>query len=1531
MRPASNLRSNPDFQVSKAELRQGFLAFYNGRLGVNQYEAIFRIVTASLYSAEINIPGSPDLKDLKKFGEKCVRDKTHSWMVQSSLRFDAPSRSFEYRVPIFRVQTFGEHLPVSAEVGMVLRSMNKQWTQAADQVPMFSETRLGGGRIMSGAEISAAMHAPQHTRNCVAEAIKHVEAEKVGNYIILWATFRIEHKEAEYLNNTPIMEIKLGNFYPSLLEWATTVWGEEGNVPKTITPIATISRDVKSVLEATPVRPRVGVDGMVMDIHNEILIIPEVDNSALYEQRLMDFGLRDNGSYSWSKKKALQVAEDEDGEGEGQGGQQFRVGDPANQDQQGPSTLPINMPIFTDWLNDKFAYSNSAGNLAVYDLSNTVPVTNFHLLKVLNEPLLTKIETTTMLATLRTAFNACVQYDNSITRERPTDAERKELERSMGRILTEEQFNSIFGRPASNLGELIQKAQVFHKMAVGHTADLFVHGSESVARAWQAHPTNGLLTYRFVGRVFAKMLEMVQGNQEAMYRHYSVLTVLGQQAILTVLSKYSERHAEITEADKAERDPYLTQGVDPTHPVGPIALVKENMKFMPHQAKVDNLMRKHPKSAIYGVAAGGGKTILILTNILREIKAGVCRKPIVMCPPHLVAQYVEEVVYVTEGRLNIIPITNVSFKSHGPDALAKMINSAPPNTVVVTDYDFVKGKSEEVAYGNKTVTVYKNAEFLRQFEFDLVALDESHFLKNTSSGRRDATARFIQDIPYKRLASGTFVADTIKDVVSQVALIDPTIFGSEEQFKREFAEEVRGGKVLSWKDGAERMVRERINDHVVFAEAKRKEWAALLPQSEEMFYAVSLTENQRLLYQSILEETTELIREAMARRADLREAMESEDETKAEDLERMLRPYMARLERYLSAPEMDPAGEIFLKDAEDRVSPKLQKMYEIIQDHIAQGLPGKVLVFTQYLPTAEAAYLNAPTELRNQGIHYTADEKLQARADFESNDEKRWMVGQSSSMDTGLNFQHVSRLIRLETVWTPGVLEQGNSRINRPQLKKDETRARIYFDWIMVNQTIDVTKISRLISKVISKAKFDEYDNPAYQEIDNLPPVAITLESIAANNNFEEELQPYLFAYEKYQKVQEADYREYREQNGDRIEPVPVPQGGMLEGSKLMARVPYIPGMNVYGAGELGLLRYDQFVRQDIDTVDDADIERDEEDEEEVELGPDGNPTDPKAAVRKALKEMRAKERALAKYKPCHTEYGDGEITAIGNKHVRIRLNNGTKVRLEKMKVFIITRGQTNAKDMRNELLKMVGNIPIDTPITVPVEEGPAIKAKKGAKKIEQVVDSKPTVTLAFSIINDMLTVVYNSPGTGDPVLPILQNLGFIMAPEYKFARMQNHRVLLRLFHAFRDHDFKIDKHMSSIFKEVYNTYKERGKAGIAKFGFTTKMEFKNFYREEIKPSASPTDLKIYPQIQDGELYVILPTRGQTGNLKAARIPVQSVRWKDGGGDTEFVRFVQTKEQAKEVVKAILDRGVAVANLDELGEQFKAIRMGRKA
>jgi superfamily II DNA or RNA helicase len=1522
MRPSSNLKSNQQFKLTKAQKSNTFISLWNSRSGAkNIYEFAASMALNILYPFTKGKLGGIPAKDMKKFCALQVASNTYRG--KSVLRRDSANKDLHFRSVIYHTPKYNGVRPVSECETILIQSLGnaplREKLDMINSVIGVEKTPFGQTPIIPCAEVIKFVETSMRTKEILKNCLVSLEADTSGNDFVIWANWIIHQKEAEYLNNAPFLEIKLSNFYPSLSEWGSTIYGEIGQVPVTVSSVIAVTSDVKKTLQGSNIKPRVGIDDMIVDINLRYYTLPEEDRASEYEQRLMDFGLQEDGSYTWQQKVDL----DENGN------QVFDMSNPAPKKR-----MPANIPVFTDWLNDKFVYSNTSGALTVMDLGTTVPVKAYHLQKLINLPLKAVDSDDAGIAMLLTGINAAAQLRTDLLQIRPTSAELGGWDQDM----IDRRF-----RGANSFPDLIKAALVVHSDAFGDLLEFDHIDGDYTPRVYQIDPVNGVASLRFLGRIVKDANALLSNNVDVMYSKLSVITTRQVLAVLNIIAKYSKDRDQIVATDRTEREAYLDQGLDPEYKPEALPNIRKDLKYAPHQFRVQNRMRRGPKFAIWAVAAGGGKTPLAITNTINELDKKRCLKPIILCPSHLISNYVKDIVYFTSGRMNVIPVTNTTFASQGEDALKKLIEHAPKNTIVLADFNFMKNRTDTVAYGTKSIKVFKNAEFMRQFEFDMVIIDECHFLKNVKSARRGAVARFMQDVPMKRLASGTFVADTPKDVVSQVALLDPTIFGSVANFIKDYAAEAKGEKILAYKPGGIKAMKDLINEHCVYASAKRKEWAALLPTKHERFIGVELSDNQRILYESILEETVKLIEEAMAKKPKLKDMLESKDDTVAEQLESMLKPYMARLERFLSAPDADPAAKVFLKDAEDNVSPKAKEIYKICQEHLDKKIIGKVLIFTQYKASAEAVYDNAPGHIKQMMIHYTAGNKIEGRTAFEREDNMMFMVGVSSSMDTGLNFQHVSRLIRMETVWTPGTLEQGNSRINRPQMKSEELRTDIYFDWLVVNRSVDITKVSRLVAKIIDAAKFDEADNSDYAGLEDLPPTPITLDSIKANNDFNEHLSVYLEEFQRYQSIVKDDYAQYLIDNPNSVEAVPCPTKGLLPDSKLISRVPYVPEMEIYNASELGLIRYDEFVRQDmestdIDAGDDADDsdedgdDSEDEDDDSMDDVPqedvDNDTTDPKELVRLALREAVRKERLLIKHRAVHTEFGDGVCTGIGKKKIRVRLSNGDIVIVPKMSVFVITRSTTNGIDMRNELLKQVGEIPIDTPIVVPVEKSPQDKKRKGNKgPVEEVLPEQGlSGEFDFTVMNDHLAIMYRGDSTDSTLVNALQNFGFRISPQYWFARVKYHQALLRLFRMWRDKGFTIEKDTSSMFKHIYETMKSN-KAGLNAFGFSTKLAIRNFYREEVKPSADPTIIKIYPVIQDGNLYLMLPKKGQAGNAKAKRLISRNINWLEGGGEDEVIRFVTSKPDAISVLKQLQDAGIIISNLDELKDQFKKLKL----
>jgi hypothetical protein len=1493
MRHVSTLQPDNQFKLDPKEQNAGFMGLYRDKhtsKTMNGAEFLWQTFAMLMMPSISGLSFS--LKGLsKEFRENVSKNKQRTNHKSVLYRLGSEKRF------IIQTATLGctsASLPnvVSTLLDVYQRENSSTFGQVQRDLAIEgkSESDYVAGRnwdtVFTGEQLASRLNVNQRAREIIRTAVESARLELASDVLMLQIRFSIDLKAAEFLNQTAFNEIKNGNFYAFLFPWISSNLGSDPNaeVAPYCVPMAKIATRVAEAAndKSLKITTRAGEDQIIVDHLGQYLWIPDIDNTKQYEDQLTTFGQRPDASYSYDQ---------------GQDQTDFKIGDPANAARK---KLPANIPLLTDWVNRKFAYVNSAGRVDVIDLSLATPLNSGHIKKLLDQ---TYGQGSGLVLGVTLARSAKPDFMRSVAE--PTGTE---MPAGLWQQIKNDEGAADF------LDQAIRKIGHYRKKNNLPVSEFFFDKKDNAEISVRyLTPTSPIQELRFIGRILREAQQVLISNLPVVFSQYSVVSTIQALANLMVFNKYSEQYDTVEAKDKADRKDYIEQGVDPSYVPDAIANFRKDSAFLPHQARVDNRFRRGPKFGIIEVDAGGGKTMQVLTQILRELKAKRCVKPIIMCPSHLVSSYVHEAVYFTEGKVNVIPLTNMTMRQHGEDRLAQMIVKAPINTIFLTDFDFVKNKGTRVAYGNKMVTVYKNAEFLRRFEFDLVCIDECHYLRNQTSLRTRAAQSVVNEIPMKRIASGTFIADTLVDVAGEFALLDPTVFGTREQFIREYAAEIKGEKVIAWKRGAEAMIRRKMAEHAVVAVEKRKAWAALLPFPVEEFFGVELTANQRALYESILTETLEKLREAIANDPELRDALESNDDTKVEELAAKLRAYLARLEAFLSSPESDKAGKDFLLLPEDQVSPKVLKIYERIQEHTEKQIPGKILIFTNYVKAAESVYNNAPPDIKKRMILYTAANKAECKVMFETMPQKDIMVGVETSMNTGLNLQFVSRLIRMETVWTPGSLEQGNARVNRPNVKKKETRANIYFDWIIINRTIDVTKISRLVSKFVSKTKFDEHDNPAYEAVESLPQIPMTMETIEAHNDFNDTLRPYLETYEQVKQIQRKDFADYRAMNEGKLDPIPIKAEGLLKDSKLMTRVPYIPDMEVYGEEELGLIRYDQFIRQDITTLDDDDGEGDDDEGDDE--------TDAKAELKAALAEERQTMVGMA----VHTQWGDGEITGLGRKRIRVKFADGTRKGMSKMAAYVITRSTTNVRDMRDALLKQVGAIPLDEPYDVPVEQGPASKVKgpKSSKVIPEEVEL--SAEFDITVINDYLALAYRSDNKDDRVIDMLSNVGFIKSFEYFYSWLKGPNNLIQLFKDWSKAGFVVDKKTSLLFQNIFAALKGNKAAGT-KYGFATQFELKNWLRSTIKPTSDPNEIHPYPISQDGMFYIALPVHGQPGTRRAIKHQPMAIRWKQGGGDDEVLRFVTRSTEIIEVLKQIQDLGITITNLDELKDQYKQFK-----
>ena len=412
---------------------------------------------------------------------------------------------------------------------------------------------------------------------------------------------------------------------------------------------------------------------------------------------------------------------------------------------------------------------------------------------------------------------------------------------------------------------------------------------------------------------------------------------------------------------------------------------QDGAQQFPHQVKAQKILRNRPQYAALDIQAGGGKTITCLTDIactVRESGAESFKlKPLVICPDGLVKNWCEDFTRIVGSNWNYIPLTTEILKRWGFEQLDSILRNAPINTVVVVGMEFLsKANKYSVVVGGELERNSMSVEFIKNYGFNYIAIDEAHRIKSTTSERHRLVKQIcnMSGVKYVRLLSGTMIPNITKDIVGIAAMFSGHIFRSKESFEK-LEDEIDN---LNSKDGEEtdvtkrakgQLIRDRLKETVALITVKRKEWAFMLPSPIETFIPVFLSykeeeklgsginkapnrdadliaEAHRNIYDAVLEEDiTKLMDELKKKKkgsssddddsgddSDLEEAFDEIASTLSDTGEY----FFQRIDRILMDPESDPVGIEFFQKLRDEgvdtskfVSRKIQVILERIRIH----------------------------------------------------------------------------------------------------------------------------------------------------------------------------------------------------------------------------------------------------------------------------------------------------------------------------------------------------------------------------------------------------------------------------------------------------------------------------------------------------------------------------------------------------------------------------------------------------------------------
>ena len=1517
LRATTNLVVPKHLQIPRAEMKKGFMYVYGGNyVGL---EPIFmqRLWLSSVFPEITNDPSfGKDRAGIRKFAQ--YKEKFQkAGLIRLKKVNDEANPHFVVAVPLAEFDRY--------DVSMFVLRLRMWFTNGKHESPDDKVAALSDElkNTAEDQEMQQRLITPEHAIKAanfdsratmeLKECLLGLRLQYTGGTAVIFADFKITKAEAQQLTSTEWMLIRNVDLYPLLLQWQVSLWGYKGNAPTSSFPMSKISKTLPPFHKGTS---RVNEFGLSISADGAPMWLPEtLDATTRYEDLYSQIGDKGDDTFG--------LIDVPDAGAAAASGEELKV------------RLPKNIPVLIDWVNNRFAYTQGNGVLKVQDLSRFKICNAAHARNLLTN---WSIQENDIEAIVRMGQVAGVADALFFTEDEMADINEND---------------SVIASRLGSSGGI--RFEDYWPLALSYH-ERFVN---EVSIKLREISTEGDPIWRPLARFIDQAQSAVLSHMDAVNQKFTVSGTVSRLGLMTLIAKYGNDYSNTVAKANTICAAAANQNVDPNWKPPSVPMIMDNperpFSLLPHQVKVRNLMKDSPDFAILPIQAGGGKTPLAIIDVLMEIQNNRSNPYLIMCPSPLVAQYVKEVTYFTAGKINVIPIVSESLAKHGFERITAMIQSAPRNSVVVVNYDVLRSKAYDVCYGTTNVKIYPVIELLRQFNFGYALLDESHFMKNDSQRTRAAMV-LIADIPKKRLASGTMAHDSPSDLALQVAMLDPTLFGSRDEFNERFGAKVNGNRVIEWKAGAQTQIMSMIKSRIVVAKAMRKEWAALLPTADEKMYRVDMSDAQREVYDAILtEELGKLKEEAMKgnnkalkkffenqplqienpqpggdqgrNEEEDEEAEDVADESAGEELEGLLGFALARLEQYMTAPGRDELGARVLK-GDDLRSPKVNMILKLVEEHIASGRPGKVLVFTNYIESAEEIFASASPTLQKQGILYTAANKVEDGAQFETNAAKKWMVGVENSMNTGLNFQFVSHLIRVENVWNPGTLEQGNARINRPEMKKADQRPTIYYSWIITNNSIDVTKVSRLISKMIAVAKFENTDNERYENVPDVPVIPMSAEAIMLRNSWTD-LAEYAQAFGQLNQARFDDYAEYREKHGALVLS-PLHEAPLPRDAAIMAEVPYVAGLEVFSGANQGLVRVDEYLR--LNSVEDGGGDDDAE----------GDEADAKTAEQKRKMELAES----LKGQPIHTEFGDGicRSVAFSSKMLTVALSSGYQVKIRFASAFVITKKAQKGKIVRQQILKAISDkMPIVAPTGVLANrmkiDNKAVRQAELQKQEEEIEETKQqvkrdveaalNVELQFSISNGFLGIAYYPEDDGD-ASAALQALGFRPVEPYVFAEVRNEQHLIKQFNAWHAAGFQFEKQFQKTgavdaIKDLAKVLKMGGlKSGTMSYRYSSRNQLQNFFKMELKPSADPKSFKPYPMIEDGRAYIVMHTRGQPGAIQAMKIKSPGIRWQHSPKCMIFYGLSVDKISAK--MKQILQGGIQVSNLKDLQQEFKALK-----
>jgi superfamily II DNA or RNA helicase len=390
-------------------------------------------------------------------------------------------------------------------------------------------------------------------------------------------------------------------------------------------------------------------------------------------------------------------------------------------------------------------------------------------------------------------------------------------------------------------------------------------------------------------------------------------------------------------------------------------------------------LREYDLGGILADDMGLGKTVQTIAHILTEKEAGRLTSPaLVIAPTSLMMNWMEEAARFAPS-LKVLLL-------QGKERM-ELFDQIDGADIVLTTYALLP----------------RDEEKLREHQYHLVILDESHYIKNTRS--KAAQTAGSLNARHRLCLSGTPLENHLGELWSQFHFLLPGLLGDEKTFNSQFRHPIERQDDPVRRTLLNRRIRpfllRRTKDHV----------AKELPEKTEMIRRIELSGPQRDLYETVRLAMDKKVREEIDRKGVARSQI-------------VILEALLKLRQVCCDPRLVKAMPSRKNTA--AVSAKLTDLMQMIDDLLGEGR--KILVFSQF--TSMLGLIQEELDARH--IPYalltgeTRDRSAQVAA-FQQGAVPIFLISLKAG-GVGLNLTAADTVIHYDPWWNPAAENQATDR-----------------------------------------------------------------------------------------------------------------------------------------------------------------------------------------------------------------------------------------------------------------------------------------------------------------------------------------------------------------------------------------------------------------------------------------------------------------------------------------------------------------------